>query len=42
MLTARAQRQDIERGTAAGADAYITKPFSPQRLLNDLDVFLRD
>jgi CheY-like chemotaxis protein len=42
MLTARAQRQDIERGAAAGADAYITKPFSPQRLLSDLDVFLRD
>ncbi len=42
MLTARAQQRDIERGTAAGADAYITKPFSPQRLLKDLDVFLRD
>ena len=27
---------------SAGADAYITKPFSPQRLLSDLDGFLRD
>ncbi|HSB70871.1 MAG TPA: response regulator [Candidatus Methylomirabilis sp.] len=42
MLTARAQRHDLERGAAAGADAYITKPFSPQRLLSDLDGFLRD
>lgn len=42
MLTARAQRHDLERGTAVGADAYITKPFSTQRLLADLDGFLRD
>ena len=42
MLTARAQRQDIEQGAAVGADAYITKPFSPQRLLGEVDGFLRD
>jgi CheY-like chemotaxis protein len=42
MLTARAQRQDLERGAAVGVDAYITKPFSPRRLLSDLDGFLRD
>ena len=42
MLTARAQRHELERGAAVGADAYITKPFSPQRLLSDLDGFLRD
>jgi DNA-binding response OmpR family regulator len=42
MLTARAQRRDQERGAEVGADAYITKPFSPQRLLGDLDAFLRD
>jgi CheY-like chemotaxis protein len=41
MLTARAQRQDVERGKAVGADAYITKPFSPQRLLVDLEAFLQ-
>jgi len=29
MLTARAQRRDRDRGLAAGADGYITKPFSP-------------
>lgn len=42
MLTARAQRQDLDRGAEAGADAYITKPFSPQRLLSDLGGLLRD
>jgi CheY-like chemotaxis protein len=42
MLTARAQRHDLEQGTAVGADAYVTKPFSPQRLLSDVDGFLRD
>ena len=42
MLTARAQRQDLARGVEAGADAYITKPFSPQRLLSDLTGFLQD
>lgn len=41
MLTARAQQRDLDRGTAAGADAYITKPFSPQRLLTELDTYLR-
>lgn len=42
LLTARAQRHDLEQGAAVGADAYITKPFSPQRLLSDVDEFLRD
>jgi CheY-like chemotaxis protein len=32
MLTARAQRADRERGTEAGADSYITKPFSTDEL----------
>lgn len=34
LLTARAQERDIERGFAAGADDYITKPFSPAELLS--------
>jgi DNA-binding response OmpR family regulator len=34
MLTAAAQKDDIARGMAAGADEYLTKPFSPVRLLS--------
>jgi DNA-binding response OmpR family regulator len=37
MLTAAAQREDVERGLAAGADEYLTKPFSPIRLLSLLE-----
>ena len=33
LLTAKAQRMDVERGFAAGADDYILKPFSPTALL---------
>lgn len=32
LLTAKAQESDIRRGLEAGADAYITKPFSPAEL----------
>jgi DNA-binding response OmpR family regulator len=34
MLTAAAQQEDVARGLAAGADEYLTKPFSPVRLLS--------
>lgn len=33
MLTAANQAHDLARGRAAGADLYLTKPFSPLRLL---------
>jgi two-component system, OmpR family, phosphate regulon response regulator PhoB len=33
MLTAATQQDDVARGFAAGADQYLTKPFSPLRLL---------
>jgi DNA-binding response OmpR family regulator len=33
MLTAAAQQDDIARGFSAGATDYLTKPFSPLRLL---------
>ena len=34
MLTAAAQESDVARGLAAGANHYLTKPFSPVRLLS--------
>lgn len=32
LLTAKAQESDIRRGLEAGADAYVSKPFSPADL----------
>ncbi len=32
LLTARVQEADVARGFEAGADDYVTKPFSPQEL----------
>jgi CheY-like chemotaxis protein len=34
MLTAAAQESDVARGFAVGANHYLTKPFSPVRLLS--------
>ncbi len=34
MLTAAAQESDVARGLTAGANHYLTKPFSPVRLLS--------
>ncbi|HEX6212022.1 MAG TPA: response regulator [Methylomirabilota bacterium] len=34
MLTAAAQHEDVARGLSAGASHYLTKPFSPVRLLS--------
>jgi CheY-like chemotaxis protein len=33
LLTSKAQQADIQAGLAAGADRYLTKPFSPLELL---------
>jgi two-component system, OmpR family, response regulator MtrA len=38
LLTARALESDVEAGAAVGADAYLTKPFSPQ----DLELRVRE
>jgi DNA-binding response OmpR family regulator len=38
LLTAKAQESDMRKGMDAGADAYITKPFSPA----DLSARVRD
>jgi two-component system, OmpR family, phosphate regulon response regulator PhoB len=40
MLTAAAQQDDISRGLAAGASQYLTKPFSPVRLLSMVEGLL--
>ena len=33
MLSAKAQEEDIRRGQEVGVDAYVTKPFSPEHLV---------
>ncbi|MQS15448.1 response regulator transcription factor [Streptomyces kaniharaensis] len=40
LLTARSQEGDIETGFAAGADDYITKPFSPRELSSRVQAVL--
>ncbi len=40
MLTARAQEMDVNIGLAVGADAYITKPFRPDDLLETINRLL--
>jgi CheY-like chemotaxis protein len=37
LLTAKAQEGDIESGLIAGADFYLTKPFSPLDLLTRVE-----
>lgn len=34
LLTAMAESEDVKKGEDAGADAYITKPFSPKELID--------
>lgn len=41
MLTAKKNSQDMERGTAVGADAYITKPFKSAQLIGTIERLLR-
>ena len=40
LLTARSSRADREEGIAAGADGYITKPFSPLKLVTTVQTIL--
>jgi len=40
LLTARAQQEDLEQGRRAGSDAYLTKAFSPLKLLDLVDSML--
>lgn len=41
MLTARGEEEDKVRGLEAGADDYITKPFSPKELMARLKAVMR-
>jgi two-component system phosphate regulon response regulator PhoB len=41
MLTARSEEQDKIMGLEAGADDYVTKPFSPKELLARIKAVLR-
>lgn len=40
LVTARAQRADLQAGQEAGADAYLIKPFSPMELLERVTAML--
>jgi DNA-binding response OmpR family regulator len=40
LLTARVQEQDVEGGFSAGADDYVTKPFSPRELVSRIQALL--
>ena len=40
ILSAKAQQDDIERGTDVGADAYLTKPFDPLDLIETVQRFV--
>ena len=41
MLTARGEEEDKIRGLEAGADDYVTKPFSPRELIARIKAVLR-
>ena len=41
LLTSKAQESDIEAGLIAGADFYLTKPFSPLDLLTRVEEALQ-
>ena len=41
LLTAKGQALDKERGRAAGADEYVTKPFDPDRVLEKAALILK-
>jgi len=41
LLTSKAQEKDVEAGLIAGADFYLTKPFSPLDLLTRVEEALQ-
>jgi DNA-binding response OmpR family regulator len=40
LLTARSSKSDRERGDEVGADGYITKPFSPAKVIEKVQALL--
>ena len=40
IFTAKAEAEDMDLGKEAGADAYITKPFEPEILLDKIEKLL--
>lgn len=42
MFTARAQRGDEQLGYEVGADAYVAKPFEPDKLLGKIKELLKE
>jgi len=40
LLTAKSQQMDILEGYMAGADSYLTKPFTGAKLLDEINQFL--
>ena len=41
IFTARAQEKDKAIGKEVGADAYVTKPFEPEKLIETIEAVLR-
>jgi CheY-like chemotaxis protein len=41
MLSAKAQEEDIRRGVEVGVDEYVTKPFSPDHLVQVVSEYLK-
>ena len=42
MFTARAQKGDEQLGYEVGADAYVAKPFDPEKLLRKIKELLKE
>jgi len=41
MLTAKSQKKDVQQGKEMGADAYMTKPFKSEELLETIEGLLK-
>lgn len=41
LFSAKTQEEDKKKGREVQADAYISKPFDPQRLIETIDLLLR-